>query len=477
MSKSTPTDHGRYKFYYERKKEEFFDNELYRFAIQDMSDKYFGNPEKNEVYYEALNRLISHIVTKRFVFADGSVKEGEYQTIDSYPKLEEDLKILQLDGLKDRLEKTSKHAAGDKSIYNGNEEEYNRDLEYIDTNNFAYNRNQMTVQNLKTLGRFGENVESNNPIVNALLWVRNNITAPVNRFIGRGVSRAYESTIKGPSGLYSNKPSHRYKARVDYFLAEERERLVKEGKNPNSYVALLKARLKAVTNYAEGNRQILKAGREKIRENLNKQAEAKLLEDKYTALYYHIDDLKRKFLTYEDQDELSLIKKHLEIALREKESIERDIRFNKNNVKIEGLDQTDAITLEQHRGANKDNVTRVVTGVKALATLGVLYTGPKVKKWLLDNSAVHTPVETSTWINGTEANPGHFETVLGSEVTVNPTVLKICNISEDMIKGLSTAEIIGLVYENLREDKPENLEKINEVKRQRQEEILSLIHI
>ena len=471
MSKSTPTDHGRYKFYYERKKEEFFDNELYRFAIQDMSDKYFGNPEKNEVYYEALNRLISHIVTKRFVFADGSVKEGEYQTIDSYPKLEEDLKILQLDGLKDRLEKTSKHAAGDKSIYNGNEEEYNRDLEYIDTNNFAYNRNQMTVQNLKTLGRFGENVESNNPIVNALLWVRNNITAPVNRFIGRGVSRAYESTIKGPSGLYSNKPSHRYKARVDYFLAEERERLVKEGKNPNSYVALLKARLKAVTNYAEGNRQILNAGREKIRENLNKQAEAKLLEDKYTALYYHIDDLKRKFLTHEDQDELSLIKKHLEIALREKESIERDRRFNKNNVKIEGLDQTDAITLEQHRGANKDNVTRVVTGVKALATLGVLYTGPKVKKWLLDNSAVHTPVETSTWINGTEANPGHFETVLGSEVTVNPTVLKICNISEDMVKGLSTAEIIGLVYENLREDKPENLEKINEVKRQRQEEI------
>ena len=81
-----------------------------------MSDKNFGNPEKNEVYYEALNRLISHIVTKRFVFADGSVKEGEYQTIDSYPKLEEDLKILQLDGLKDRLEKTSKHAAGDKSI-------------------------------------------------------------------------------------------------------------------------------------------------------------------------------------------------------------------------------------------------------------------------------------------------------------------------------------------------------------------------
>ena len=38
------------------------------------------------------------------------------------------------------------------------------------------------------------------------------------------------------------------------------------------------------------------------------------LSDKYKALTYHIDDLKRKFLTYTDENELSLIKKHLEIG-------------------------------------------------------------------------------------------------------------------------------------------------------------------
>ena len=41
-----PTDHGRFKFYYEKKVSDFFDNDLFKFAVQDMNDKYFGNAEK-----------------------------------------------------------------------------------------------------------------------------------------------------------------------------------------------------------------------------------------------------------------------------------------------------------------------------------------------------------------------------------------------------------------------------------------------
>lgn len=470
-----PTDHGRFKFYYEKKVSDFFDNDLFKFAVQDMNDKYFGNAEKNELYYEALERVLSHIVTNRFVFADGSLREGEYQTIESYSRLEEDLKLLQLEGLKEKLEKTSKHSAGDKSIYGGDEEKYNEDAKYIETNNFAYDRNALTVQNLKTLGRYGDIVKFDNPILKALFAVRNFVSAPIHRFVGRGVSKAYESKIKGPSGLYSNKPTHRYRARKDHFIAKERERLKQEGKKGNDFLILWKARFQAAINVRQGNEEILKLGQEKIRANLNVQAETKYLSDKYKALTYHIDDLKRKFLTYTDENELTLIKKHLEIALREKEGIERNSNFYKTQIKIEGLEQTDVISLEQHRLANKDNVTRVVSGVKLLATLGVAYVGPKAKKWILDNTQIEDTIEKSVWVpttgEGSSYVPGHFETMIEKELAINPRVLKICNITEEMMKTLSKAEIVGIIYENLREDKPENIERINVLNKEKEDTV------
>ena len=137
-------DNGKFKFYYFKKAEDFFDNELYRFAVQDMQDKYYGNSEKSQKYKSALNGLNSHIVTKRFVFADDSSNVGEFLTIENYSGIDSDLKLLQLEGLKEKLEKTSKYAAGDKSVYNG-KEEYNRDLEYIKTSNFSSGNNQMIV--------------------------------------------------------------------------------------------------------------------------------------------------------------------------------------------------------------------------------------------------------------------------------------------------------------------------------------------
>ena len=49
------------------------------------------------------------------------------------------------------------------------EEENNTDTKspdviHIETNNFAYDRNALTVQNLKTLGRYGDTVKFDNPI-------------------------------------------------------------------------------------------------------------------------------------------------------------------------------------------------------------------------------------------------------------------------------------------------------------------------
>ena len=62
----------RYKFYYDKEPEDFFDKGLYDYAITDMWDKYWGNREKSEKYYESLKRLKSHIKVERFSFKDSN---------------------------------------------------------------------------------------------------------------------------------------------------------------------------------------------------------------------------------------------------------------------------------------------------------------------------------------------------------------------------------------------------------------------
>lgn len=432
-------DNSKYKFYYFRKPEEFFDDELYRFAVQDMQDKYFGNSEKSQKYQEALRRLNSHIVTKRFVFADGSLREGEYQTIENYSSIDLDLRLLQLEGLREKLEKTSKYAAGDKSIYQGNEEEYDNDRKYINTGNFANSRTELVVP-------------------------QKNIFSLFNRFRRNENVEDDGSVIKGPKGLYDNSPVHRYKARVDYLMRAEKEKLVKEGKKVNTFLSLWKSRVKALTSAASVNKEIMNIGKKKIKENLDRRAETRLLEDKYIALGYHILYLKRTYITSKDKTERALIRRYLEIALKEKENIESDRNFDKNKIKLEDLKQTDAVTIEETVVTEGSEATRVINGIKTLSKLGATYVGPNVNDWLLNNSLINQPINVATWVKGKDGTPGHFEEILESEIVVNPRVLKICNISEDQIKGLPKKEVIGLLYERLREDKPENLERISQVK-------------
>lgn len=404
MSTQKATDFGDYKFYYTRKIEDFFDKDLFNFAMQDMFDKYFGNAEKERIYKEALERVKNNIVQKtfRFINGNGNVQEGSYQTIEYYSKINDDLKLLQLEEIQEKLEKVSKYSAGDTSVYTS-EKDLEEDRKYLDTNNFAYNRNAITTQNLKTLGRYGENVTTPSKILNTLLIARNKITAPINRFIGRGVSKAYGNIFTGNAGLYSNKRTHRYSARRNFFLNEERKKANEQGKKFRIFPAIMKARLKAITNYKEGNDKILKYGEESIRASMLKIQEAKLLEDKYKAVTYHIKDLMEKYLIITNTEEKAEIRKQLSIAINEKDKIEQSPIFVENNIQKIGLSQTDAITLEEHIQANKDNVTRVISGIKMAGVAGIRYAGPKIRDWILEHSQIKRLETQREWV------PGYYE--------------------------------------------------------------------
>lgn len=440
----------KYEFNYNKKPEDFFDNELYEFAKSDMKDKFKGNREKNKRYYESLSRLKSHIKTERFSFKDSNnnVVDGEYQTILNYTNLKEDLKLLQLEGLKERLEKTSKALAGDASIYS-NEEDLQKDLKYIETNNFAYNRNQMTTQNLKTLGRYGDVVKTNSKIFNALLFVRNNIRAPINRFIGKGASNLYSRVFDAPSGLYSNKPTHRYKARRDYFYNKEKKELEKQGKKIIPFVSLWKARLKAIINYDEANNAILEAGKESIKKSVENIQQSRYLSDKYEAVSEHIKYLREKLFIINDTEEINSIKEHLAKCLNIRDEIRESEFFEEDKVKERVLSQTDVITLEQHLSANKDNVTRTITGAKMLATAGIIYAGPKIRNWILEHTKIQSQVEKNTWVSG------HYD-----KQWIEETQLPVTTYTkDDLVNSFSIKNLIQVSKDNTASYSYNNLEK------------------
>lgn len=64
--------------------------------------------------------------------------------------------------------------------------------------------------------------------MNTVFFVRNNIRAIISIFIGKRISNAYSKIFKGSKGLYDSKPTHRYKARRDYFYNKERKKPRKE---------------------------------------------------------------------------------------------------------------------------------------------------------------------------------------------------------------------------------------------------------
>lgn len=175
--------------------------------IQDMLDKYYGNPKKEKEYRKRIKRFKSHIVDNNFEYVDesGKKQQGKYKTIEDYPEKQEDEKFLQLEDYAFKLERLSRAEVGDIELYRVSAKEHYKvkvakykhainttkdeakkkrlitelknleenkeesiqkdirilqgyDQDYLETNNFAYNQHQTTQSNLMTLGKYGEQV-------------------------------------------------------------------------------------------------------------------------------------------------------------------------------------------------------------------------------------------------------------------------------------------------------------------------------
>lgn len=384
----------------------------YAFRRADMINKFYGNREMERRYSDIIDTLVDNVEYKEFEYIDeqGRKQKGEYRTIAPYEGMEEDLKFAQLEELVERLERMSKYEAGDKSVYNevyardeagkivklSPEKAREADEEYVLSNNGAYNRLVYTAENLKTLGKYGEKVPYNKfqqgqPVRNVLRavgnagkFVRNHVTAPINRLIGKVVSPTY-ALLSGANnqevaGLYSNKLSHRYVARREYYQSQGQ--------------GFFRSRFNSIFHAKEGNEAILNAGVHDIQESLRR---------KYTDIgRQEVMRKKTEFASKSIAEKIKIIETDMEATQDDKEKakfqatlddlrkaqaqIERDRAINEM-ASINQTRQTDAISEATHDVANKENVTRTITGFKVATRLGFAkLVGPKIKEWLLGHT-------------------------------------------------------------------------------------------
>ena len=390
-----------YSFKFDKKPEDYLSGKNIENYLSDMIDKYYGDKNKERAYNAAMRRFKQNLQKDPVT--------GK-EVINFYPDKENDLKILQLELYEEKSERLARAAQGE-SVYNSIRE-MQEDKAYIDTKNYSYNRYISTKNNLVTLGKYGEKVnylavrtEPNvlkkigHALVNIPLGVRN-VGAIVYRGIGKPVSKLYGKIAKTDSGIYSNKPAHRYEARKDYFINQETKKLQAEGKNPQPIRTLFKARFKALVNYKEGNAAVLEAGYQDIKKSFTEKAKANYFSDKLEAMDKHIDDLKNmknalyiKPLSPENAMKIN----EIERAEKETEQMKQKILtspklqelIKDGKINTREVVQTDAISYNQHDRANKANVTRTITGIKAIGNVGIhKFVGPRIKDWMLEHCKV-----------------------------------------------------------------------------------------
>lgn len=385
----------------------------YAFRRTDMLDKYYGNHYKATEYKERLQKFKSHIEDKEFEYVDenGKMQKGIYQTVASYDGIEEDMEFLQLEEYAKRLERLSKAKAGDSKAYANSKDpkqEMENDQNYIDTNNNAYNRIASTKKNLMTLGKYGEKVEYNKmregepvrnivrAVGNAGKFIRNHTTAPINKFIGSKIVAPIYGAVAGANrgnvaGLYSNKFSHRYVARREYFNSQ--------GKG------FFSSRFNAIFNAKEGNKAILSAGAYDIKESIKtkyidlavKDARQKQIEFAGKGIDDQIKMLTEDMEKSNDPKAKEKFNETLKILEKAKVQLEKD-KAEAEKIEIRQTRQTDAVDMDEHDKANKENVTRTITGVKMLTRFGIRkFVGPKLKEWLVDHTKkTQTRIENYT---------------------------------------------------------------------------------
>ena len=232
---------------------------------------------------------------------------------------------------------------------------------------------------------------------------------------------------KHSRGMFKNKPSHRYHARKDYFIEEEKRALAQkmqeeknDGKEPRVTVgSLIKLaivpRVKAITGYKEGNVAILNAG-------LHDLEEATVERNSQMAHKRHriINSMKRIASYDKEIEDLNSLLRITKDPV-EKEKIEATIKQRELwRGKLEGrlieterteIDSvsTDAVSMSQHDKANKANMTTVVRGFKTAARIAA---GAYISKYLYQEvlKKGKTP-DTSKWIPPEEIEKEVTETI------------------------------------------------------------------
>ncbi len=383
----------------------------------DMLDKYYGNADKKYEYEERMEYYKSHIKEAEFEYRDedGKMQVGTYKYVEPYEGMEDDEEFLQLEEYALRLERSTKYEAGDHSVYNEVRDSRGvirdpetvrlEDQSYVSTNNNAYNRLVSTHENLKTLGKYGEKVDYTSfqegqpvrnvfrALGNAAKFVRNHTTAPINKAIGKFIVAPIYKAIVRPdenvAGLYSNKITHRYVARREYFASQ--------GKG---YFA---SRWNSIFKAKEGNKAILSAGAYDIQQSIRAKYEQKARQDALRAkLEYDSKSLDEKIAMLEmdmekttDPEKIAKFQEAIEGLRADREQKLEEMRINEQRT-ISQTRQTDAVDNDTHDIANKENVTRTVTGVKILTRFGIKkFIGPKLKQWLIERTKVPQEVETT----------------------------------------------------------------------------------
>ena len=426
--------------------------------IQDMLDKYYGNPRKAKEYKIRYKRFKSHVIDKEFKYVkDGEVLTGKCKTVDrSYREYEEDARFLQLGEYAFRLERLTRAELGDFSLYeiiineylhyNSGEERSEEvfkqlvemlrqeDAEYIETNNYAYNSHRATSENLKTLGKHGERVsyiplsqEKTSKaklgnvarvLANIGIVVRNYTTAPIHRAIGSFVIRPVHDLIidaeKNQDGIYSGHLTHRYLARKVYFeslylqeLERENERR-KEKKEPlkkiNGLVLAFKPRFKAIINYKDGNKAVLNAGSYDIVTSFDRiEEEQREFESKIIEIKTEISRVLSELNETNERIQQGVSEDYTESILKRDKAIVESLtikllklqdKLNAYRYGHHDIIQTDAISLSSHDMANKENITRVVTGVKTAGRVAAMrFVGPKIKNIIIEQTKKNVPEE------------------------------------------------------------------------------------
>lgn len=345
-----------------------------------------------------------------------------------------------------------------------------QDTEFIETNNYTYNARQNTAENLRTLGKDGEKSVKAQisdeqkfaqkfglKVMNAMITIRNHTKAPVNKAIGtgivspiyrllNGVTRAKSSepvcvdgymitpmeamlatSQKHSKGMYKNKPSHRYHARKDYFIEQEKRELElkmqaekENGKEPRVTLGTLirlaiVPRVKAITEYRKGNVALLNAGLHDI-EEATAERQSQMSNKRRTI----INSVKR-IASYEK--EIEDLKSLLSVtkASGEREKIEATIKQRElwrgklqgrlveaRRAEIDSV-STDAVSMSQHDKANKANMTTTIRGFKTAARVVV---GTYLSKYIYEEvlRTGKTP-DTRKWIPPEEVQKEVTQTV------------------------------------------------------------------